>query len=205
MVTDLSIGVLGIQGAISEHVSMMQEVFKKNNRKEPVRIVRNYAELSQVKGLIIPGGESTTISLFLLHNGLHEIIRDRIQNDKSFCVMGTCAGCALLASEITDNKKDLKPLSALDMNVKRNAFGRQRDSFEKIIDIKGFSKPYNAFFIRAPLIADIWGDCKVLAKIDNNIVMVRQGNILAMSFHPELTEDLRIHKYFLDIILRNIN
>jgi 5'-phosphate synthase pdxT subunit len=91
------------------------------------------------------------------------------------------------------------------MNVKRNAFGRQRDSFEKFIDIKGFSKPYNAVFIRAPAIEKVWGDCEILVEIDNKIVMVRQGKILAMSFHPELTDDLRIHKYFLDLILKNIS
>ena len=114
--------------------------------------------------------------------------------------MGTCAGCVILASNLSDNFNDVKPLSAIDMQVKRNAFGRQRESFEKNIDIKGFSKPFNAVFIRAPIIEKVWGECEILSKIDKKIIMVRQGPFLALSFHPELTDDLRIHKYFLDLI-----
>lgn len=116
--------------------------------------------------------------------------------------MGTCAGCVLLASEMTDNTQNVKLLSAMDTLVKRNAFGRQRESFEKNIDIKGFTEPYNAVFIRAPVIEKVWGNCEILAAVDKKIVMARQGNLLALSFHPELTDDLRIHKYFLDMILK---
>jgi len=114
--------------------------------------------------------------------------------------MGTCAGCVILANKITDNFKDIKILSAMNMQVKRNAFGRQRESFEKNIKIKGFSKPFNAVFIRAPIIEKVWGNCEVLAKIDKKIIMAREGSFLALSFHPELTDDLRIHEYFLDMI-----
>lgn len=122
--------------------------------------------------------------------------------EKNLPIMGTCAGCVILASKITDNSNDVKLLSAMDIQVKRNAYGRQRESFEKNIEIKGFSELYNAVFIRAPIIEKIWGNCEILAKLDNKIVMVRQDNLLALSFHPELTENIRIHKYFLDMILQ---
>ena len=114
--------------------------------------------------------------------------------------MGTCAGCVILASKISDSTNVVKLLSALNMQVKRNAFGRQRESFEKNIKIKGFSKPFNAVFIRAPIIEKVWGDCDVLAKIEEKIIMAREGPFLALSFHPELTDDLRIYKYFIDMI-----
>ena len=113
--------------------------------------------------------------------------------------MGTCAGCVLLSSDLINNSKNVKILSAMDMQVKRNAFGRQKESFEKNIDIKSFTNPYNAVFIRAPAIEKIWGDCEILSIIDKKIVMAKQDNLLAVSFHPELTDDLRIHKYFLDM------
>jgi 5'-phosphate synthase pdxT subunit len=115
--------------------------------------------------------------------------------------MGTCAGCVLLAKELFDNNKDVKLLHAMDMQVERNAFGRQKESFEKNININGFSSPYCAVFIRAPLIKKVWGKCEVIAEMDKKIVMARQDKFLALSFHPELTDDLRIHRYFLDMIV----
>jgi len=116
--------------------------------------------------------------------------------------MGTCAGCVLLASSFSDEKNDdIKLFEAIDMRVERNAFGRQKESFEKTINIKGFNEPYNAVFIRAPLINKIGEKVEVLSRIDDEkIIMARQNNCLALSFHPELTDDLRIHKYFLDMI-----
>jgi len=129
-----------------------------------------------------------------------ENISKRIKEDK-LPVMGTCAGCVILSSEITDHVKDVRLLQAMQMKVQRNAFGRQRESFEKTIGIKGFSKPYNAVFIRAPIITKTWNNCKPLAKVNEKIVMARQENLLALSFHPELTNDHRVHKYFLEMIL----
>jgi len=149
--------------------------------------------------LILPGGESTTISRILYNSGLYGIISERIKK-RNLPVMGTCAGCVILASELIDNTKDVKLLKAMNMQVERNAFGRQKESFEQIIEIKDFSEPFNAVFIRAPEIKKVWDNCEVIAKIDKKIVMVRQDNMLALSFHPELTDDLRVHKYFLDMI-----
>ena len=199
MVKKVSIGVIGIQGAVSEHITSMEKVLQETNTPGEVFVVKNKDQMEKVNALIFPGGESTTISRELYRTRLSEVICDRIKND-SLPVMGTCAGCVLLASELVDNEKDIKLLAAMDMKVKRNAFGRQRESFEEYINIDGFNKPYNAVFIRAPAIEKTWGNCKILAKIENKIVMARQDNLLALSFHPELTDDLRIHKYFLDMI-----
>ena len=199
MVKELSIGVVGIQGTRSEHIISMQNAFKKTNISGKVFIVKHKEEISKLDALILPGGESSTISKILYNSGLYDIISDRIKKH-NLPIMGTCAGCVLLASELVDNTKDVKLLNAIDMQVERNAFGRQRESFEKNIEIKDFQKPYYAVFIRAPEIKKTWGKCETVAKIDKKIVMVRQDNMLALAFHPELTNDFRIHKYFLDMI-----
>jgi len=199
MVKELSIGVVGIQGARSEHVISMRKALNKTNTPGKVFIIKYKEQIKTIDALILPGGESTTISRILYKTGLYEAISNKIKKD-SLPIMGTCAGCIILASKTFDNTKNVKLLKAMDMQVQRNAFGRQKESFEKVIEIKDFNKPYNAVFIRAPEIKKTWGKCKPLAKIDKKIVMARQDNILAVSFHPELTEDLRIHKYFIDII-----
>jgi len=199
MVRKVSIGVLGIQGAISEHIASMEATLKEANTPGKVFVVNHKEKMTDIDALIIPGGESTTISRVLHKSDLYNIISERIK-ENNLLIMGTCAGCVILSKELSDNAKDVKLLNAMDMQVERNAFGRQKESFEKPIGIQGFSSPYNAVFIRAPIIKKVWGKCKVLAKIDKKIVMARQDNILAVSFHPELTNDLRIHKYFLDMV-----
>jgi 5'-phosphate synthase pdxT subunit len=199
MVKKTSIGVFGAQGAISEHVSSMKKALEENNNSGDVFVIRNKKQLNEIDALIIPGGESTTISKILHNSGLYEAILKRIKNG-DLPIMGTCAGCVILASKVSDNSKEVKLLSAMNMQVKRNAFGRQKESFEKNIGIKGFSKPFNAVFIRAPVIEKVWGKCEILAKIDKKIIMAREDSFLALSFHPELTDDLSIHKYFLDMI-----
>lgn len=200
MVKKISIGVIGIQGAVSEHVASMEKALRETNTPGEVFVIKNKQEINDIDALVFPGGESTTISRILYRSELHDAISKRIK-ENNLPVMGTCAGCVILASEMADNTQDVKLLSAMDMHVKRNAFGRQRESFEKNIDIKGFSEPYNAVFIRAPVIEKVWGNCEILAEVDKKIVIARQGNLLALSFHPELTDDLRVHKYFLDMIL----
>ncbi len=177
----------------------MKNAFEENNISGKVFIINNKKELNEVDALIIPGGESTTISKILYNSDIYKAILKRIKN-RNLPIMGTCAGCVILASKINDNFKDIQLLSAINMQVIRNAFGRQRESFEKNINIKGFSKSFNAVFIRAPIIEKVWGNCEILAKIDKKIVMAREDQFLALSFHPELTDDLRIHKYFLDMI-----
>lgn len=177
----------------------MNRVFKEGTIKGKAILVRQPSEIDTCDGLIIPGGESTTISRILVNSGMHEKIRKRIDN-QDIALMGTCAGCVLLAKELTETKADVKLLEAIDMQVERNAFGRQKESHERSLHIKGFTEPYHAVFIRAPLITKTWGECEVLSKIGKEIVMARQDNYLALSFHPELTDDLRIHRFFLEML-----
>jgi len=199
MVNNTSVGILGIQGAVSEHVAAMTRTLKEKNVKGSVFVVRHKEQISDIDGLIIPGGESTTISRVLHKSGIYDEILKRVE-ESNLPIMGTCAGCVILAKEITDHAAEIEPLHLMDMQIKRNAFGRQKESFEQPININSFIQPYHAVFIRAPIITKVWGTCKVLAKIDKKIVMARQDNFLAASFHPELTDDLRIHEYFLEII-----
>jgi len=199
MVNNISIGILGIQGAVSEHATAMTRTLKEKDIKGTVFIVKHKKQVSDIDGLIIPGGESTTISRVLHKSGIYDEILKRVERD-NLPIMGTCAGCVILAKEITDRATEIEPLRLMDMQIKRNAFGKQKESFEQPINVNSFVQPYHAVFIRAPLITKVWGKCKILAKIDKKIVMARQDNFLAASFHPELTDDLRIHEYFLDMI-----
>jgi len=196
----IKIGVIGIQGDVSEHVIMMQKTLKETNTPGEVFIVKTKENIDEIDALILPGGESTTISKILNKSGLYTRIQKRIK-ENNLPTMGTCAGCVLLAKKLTDTYGDVTLLEAMDIQVTRNAFGRQKESFEKNLRIDGLHSMFNAVFIRAPVIEKTWGNCKPLAKIDKKIVMARQGNLLALSFHPELTRDTRIHKYFLEMII----
>ena len=199
MVKRVNIGIIGVQGAVLEHANTMKKLFSETNTPGEIFIIRDKNQLEKVDGLIIPGGETTTISRILVKTGLYDKILDRIKQ-KNIAIMGTCAGCVLLSEKISNDDKEIKCLNAMKMHVKRNAFGRQKESFEQEIKIKSFIKPYNAVFIRAPIIEKTYDNCEILAKIKDKIIMARQDKFLALSFHPELTDDLRIHKYFLDII-----
>ena len=170
---------------------------KKQGLAGDVFLVKNIAEIERVDAVVIPGGESSTILRVLHEVKADGVLRKKIVED-NLPVMGTCAGCVLLAKKITGEKKDkINSLKAMSMTVERNAFGRQRESFEQDVIIDIFQRPYHAVFIRAPVIRETWDECKPLAKIDDKIVMAQQGKMLALSFHPELTEDIRIHEYFL--------
>jgi len=199
MVTRIPIGVLGIQGAVSEHIASMSKALKETNTPGKVFVVKHKEDIKTIDALILPGGESTNISKLLCQSGVYDAILQRIQ-EQSLPIMGTCAGCVLLAKELTNDTNKVKLFHAMDIQVERNAFGRQKESFERYITVKGFSRPYHAVFIRAPIITKIWDTGEVLAKIEKKIVVARQDKFLALSFHPELTDDLRIHKYFLSMI-----
>jgi 5'-phosphate synthase pdxT subunit len=189
----MRIGVLAAQGAFIEHIASLQRL---GVEAFPVRLPR---DLAQIDGLIIPGGESTSISKLMLDYNLVEKVKNLAKN--GLPVFGTCAGMILLAKDITDGNR-VEPLRLMDIKVRRNAFGRQRESFEADLSIPALGgKPFHAIFIRAPIIEQINSGVKVLARLDDGtIVAVREGKLLASAFHPELTDDLRFHQYFLDIV-----
>ncbi len=191
----MKIGILALQGAFIEHAHTLDRLGIDSKQ------VRKPGELKSLDGLIIPGGESTTM-LNLANN--YELIEPlRKLGLDGFPMMGTCAGMILLAKTVSNS--DIKTLGLMDIKVMRNAFGRQPDSFETDLDIKALGdKPFHSVFIRAPLIEEAADNVEILAKLDNGtIVAVRQGNILGMSFHPELTDDSRMHEYFLKIVSEN--
>lgn len=183
------IGVLALQGAFLEHVQMLTRL------GAAVREVRLPADLAQVDALVIPGGESTTIGKLMARFGLDDAIRARARDGMP--IWGTCAGMILLARDIGGLQQPL--LGLMDIAVERNAFGRQVDSFEAALDVPALApSPFPAVFIRAPLIRTTGGGVEVLARLDDGrVVAAREGNLLATSFHPELTRDDRFHRYFL--------
>lgn len=191
----MKIGVLALQGDFAEHIAMLRRV-----GAETVE-VRLPDHLQGLDGLIIPGGESTTFGKLATHYRLMEAIR---QFGQQKAIWGTCAGAIFLAK---DAHRDQPLLGLMDITVERNAFGRQVASFEVDLDVPalrrvdGEGRPYHAIFIRAPLIESVQGDAQVLATLsDGRIVAAQQGRLLATSFHPELTEDDRFHRYFLQLI-----
>ena len=198
------VGVVAVQGAVSEHLEAFARAFHDSGRKGHAVPVRRLKDLEGVQALAIPGGESTTISKLLVKAGLFdEIIR---RANEGMPILGTCAGSVLLASEGDDEVKrtGTRLLGLVDMAVDRNAFGRQKESFEAelLVDLPGaeWKRPYPAVFIRAPAITRVWGRCKALARFDDAIVLAGQGNLLAAAFHPELTSDTRIHRRLLGMI-----
>jgi 5'-phosphate synthase pdxT subunit len=194
-----SVGVLALQGDTREHLAALREA------GAHASTVRRRAELDAVDALVIPGGESTAMSLLLREFDLLEPLRARLAGGMP--AYGSCAGMILLASEILDAGepgRDASPLGGIDMTVRRNAFGRQVDSFEGDIDFRGLDGPAHAVFIRAPWVERVGPAVEVLARApgrdQEHIVAVRQGSVLATAFHPEITGDRRVHKLFVDIV-----
>ncbi len=187
----MRVGIVGVQGAVSEHEEMVRALGHK-----PVWITRPGA-LDDISALIMPGGESTTISRLLESTGLFAKIREK--GAGGMPIFGTCAGMVLLAKKggAQVRKTQQKLLGLMDMEVSRNAFGRQRESFEASLDIEGVGNRFPCIFIRAPAVMGTWGGCRPLARFGKAIVAAEQGNLLATSFHPELSGDMRIHEYFL--------
>lgn len=193
----MRIGVLASQGAFAEHIDILHQL---EVEALPVRLP---SELRGWDGLIIPGGESTSISRLMLDYNLVSEIKNLAKS--GLPILGTCAGMILLAREILDS--DVEPLGLMDITVRRNAFGRQRESFETelIIPVLG-EKPFPGVFIRAPIIEQSNSEVEILTRLTNGTgVAARQGKILASAFHPELTNDLRFHQYFLNIVAEGTN
>jgi len=186
------VGVLALQGAFEAHQHVLRDL-----GVETVQ-VRTPAELEFVDALVMPGGESTTMSHLLVTSGLFESIDARL--NQGMPVFGTCAGMILLAKGVLDGRSDQKSFGAIDIDVKRNAYGRQIDSFETDIEIDGLVEDFHAVFIRAPQIARCGEGVTVLARHGEDIVLARQGSVMVASFHPELTSDTRIHSLFTGLL-----
>lgn len=192
------VGVLALQGGFREHEQALAEA------GADVRHVREVDDLPGLDGLVVPGGESTTISLLAQRSGLLGAVRDEIDN--GMAVFGTCAGMIMLADRVLDGRDDRPSFGGLAITVRRNAFGRQVDSFETSLDIPVLGEPvYPAVFIRAPWVEQVSPEVEIIAQLCEDdqpatIVAVRQGRLLAASFHPELTDDRRLHQYFINIV-----
>jgi 5'-phosphate synthase pdxT subunit len=181
------IGVLALHGAVIEHIQTLRAI-----GVEPVA-VRLPQDLEDLSGLILPGGESTTISKLIDRNGMRAPIEEFRGG-----IFATCAGLVVMAKAVPDPR--VRPLGLLDIDVERNAFGRQKDSFEADLPVKGLDMPFHAVFIRAPVISRVGEGVEVLASVDEAPVAVRQGKHLGLSFHPELSGDTRLHRMFLDTL-----
>ncbi len=189
----MRIGVLASQGAFAEHIDILRQL---EVEASPVRLPQ---ELRGLDGLVIPGGESTSISKLMLSYNLMDEIRNLAKN--GLPMLGSCAGMILLASKISD--LDVELIGVMDIAVRRNAFGRQRESFETELSMPVLGeKPFPGIFIRAPMIEQASSEVEILARLaDGTGVAAREGKLLASAFHPELTSDLRFHQYFLDIVV----
>jgi 5'-phosphate synthase pdxT subunit len=204
MNNELVIGVLALQGDLEENIKATTDALREINLKGKVIPVRYPDEISKVDGLIIPGGESTVMGLLLsIKNELLDSITKVLQN--RIPIMGTCAGMIVLAKKSYDkvigNKKQLL-LGALDIEIERNSFGRQYDSFESTLEISGIGNDFKGIFIRAPTVISTGSRVQILSKFNGKIVAVQQENIIGTSFHPELSGDNRMHRFFIELITK---
>ncbi|RDI94783.1 pyridoxal 5'-phosphate synthase glutaminase subunit PdxT [Meiothermus sp. QL-1] len=187
----MKIGVMALQGDFREHKEVLASLGVE------AREVRLPEDLAGLEGLIVPGGESTTIGMLAREYGLEEAVRQRVA-EGSLAVWGTCAGAIWLARELPRYPEQPR-LGMLDIRVERNAYGRQVDSFEEDLEISGLDRPFHAFFIRAPLILSTGPGVEVLARRGEEVVLVRSGRLMASTFHPELSSDSRVHQIFLQM------
>ncbi|HIG0358484.1 TPA: pyridoxal 5'-phosphate synthase glutaminase subunit PdxT [Clostridium sporogenes] len=191
----MKVGVLDLQGSVVEHVKILEKI----DNIEPIR-VKYKEDLDNIQGIILPGGESTTLGKLLKDFHIYDTLKEKIE--KGLPVWGTCAGMILLAKDIEGQEEAY--FKAIDIKVKRNAYGSQLNSFfieEMLEDID--REPIELVFIRAPYITTVGSNVTILKKVNGNIVAAKEKNVLVTSFHPELTEDTRFHKYFIDKFIRN--
>ena len=195
----MNIGILALQGAFAAHQRVVTDL------GASVTLVRGVEDVDGLDGIVLPGGESTTMSMLLDSSGIAAPLRERVRN--GFPVFGTCAGLILLAEKIVDGRADQQQLGGLAITARRNGYGRQIDSFEASISVSeaGNTFAMNGVFIRAPRIEEVTGDVEVLGTVNGDVVLVRQGNILGATFHPELSDDHRVHEMFLKMVSRYHN
>jgi len=198
----LTVGVLSIQGDVQENLISAKAAVNELGIDGQVIDVRTPEEISQIDGLIIPGGESTTIGQLSLVNGSLKILKEKIQNGMP--VLGICAGMIMLSNTADDRvvgKTDQPLLDIFDIKLERNSFGRQKESFESDISLDSINIPkFNGVFIRAPSVSDVGSDVEILSKFNDRIVAIKKDNVIGTSFHPELTEDTSLHKYFINLV-----
>ncbi len=198
----LNVGVLSIQGDVHENLLSTRAAFNELGIDGKVIDVKTPEEISQLDGLIIPGGESTTIGQLSLVNGSLKILKEKIENGMP--VLGICAGMILLSKTVNDHvvgKNDQPLLDILDIKLERNSFGRQHESFEAEVSMDSIDIPkFHGVFIRAPSVSDVGSDIEVLSKFNERIVAVKKDNVICTSFHPELTEDISLHKFFINLV-----
>lgn len=190
MVIMRKVGVLALQGAVAEHMRLLEKA-----GAEAVA-VKKVSQLDVIDGLVIPGGESTTIGKLIKQYGFDIALKEFHEQKKP--MFGTCAGMIILAGNIEG--QDWNHLGYMDITVQRNAFGRQRESFEVDLEVKDVAEDFRAVFIRAPLILEVGSDVDVLSVHKDQVVAARQGHLMVASFHPELTDDERLHRYFLELV-----
>lgn len=189
----MKIGILALQGAFQEHKNILDSLNVNNS------LIKTKEQLKDIDGIILPGGESTAMGKLLRDFDILEPLKEKIKN--GFPVFGTCSGMILLAEKLSNS--DVVHLGVMGIEVKRNAYGRQLGSFETLGDFKGIDKKVTMVFIRAPYVENIKEGAEILSVINGNITAVREKNMLAVSFHPELTDDTSVHEYFLDIVKKN--
>ena len=198
----MKVGVIAVQGAVTEHIDILRTAMNELKIAGNAVPARTTIDLDDVSGLVIPGGESTTISRLMFDAGLQQKIIELAM--EGLPILGTCAGAILLAKEGDEEVQQTKTnlLGLMDISVNRNAYGRQVDSFEVDLQIDEIGKrPFKGIFIRAPTIEKVWGLTSVWAEYEDTIVGAKKGNVMAITFHPELGDDLRIHEYFLKMVL----
>ena len=197
----LNFGVLSIQGDVLENILSVKAAIDALDIDGTVISVRTPDEISKVDGLVIPGGESTTIGQLSMVNGSLTVLKDKIE--QGMPVLGICAGMIMLSKTVQDKvvgKIDQPLLDIFDIKLERNSFGRQRESFESDISLNSIGIPsFNGVFIRAPSISDVGSDVEILSKFNEKIIAVKKNNIIGVAFHPELTSDISLHKYFVNL------
>ena len=203
----INVGVLSIQGDVQENLLSTKTALDELEIDGKVTDVKTPEDISNLDGLIIPGGESTTIGQLSLVNGSMKSLKEKIENGMP--VLGICAGMIMLSKTADDRvvgKTDQPLLDILDIKLERNSFGRQKESFEADISMDSIDIPkFNGVFIRAPSVSDVGSDVEVLSKFNEKIVAIRKGNVIGTSFHPELTEDTSLHKYFVKLVNKSKN
>ena len=198
----LNVGILSIQGDVQENFLSTKAAFDELGIDGNITRVKTPDEISKLDGLIIPGGESTTIGQLSLVNGALKVLKEKIENGMP--VLGICAGMIMLSKTVDDRvvgKTDQALLDILDIKLQRNSFGRQQDSFESDISMDSIGIPkFNGIFIRAPSVSDVGSDVEILSKFNEQIIAVKKGNVIGTAFHPELTTDVSLHKYFVNLV-----